>query len=235
MVSSLTLHPLSGSREMKVGIQFAFAFILSLRFHSMGCCPQLEWAIPFQSIYPRNPLKGKPKWFSCDSRLTRPAGPVIRGSRGDLLLRTKWGEKKDGHQVRETTHKQSEKHQGVNCIQPGSRLKCTSKRGSTSQQEGWGSRNFSLGSYTGKQELGGIRVWSGHLRWLRAGTFCGCSQNDTRFWPPFLLGGGGEAQFRDQDNSVVLIAPNTRSSKFIININHLRIVFLKTGIPSKLW
>jgi hypothetical protein len=32
-----------------------------------------------------------------------------------------------------------------------------------------------------------------------------------RFWPPFLLGvGGKEAQFRDQDNCVVLIAPNTR-------------------------
>ena len=45
--------------------------------------------------------------------MTHPAGPVIRGPRGDLLLRTKWGEKKDGHQVRETTRKQSEKHQGV--------------------------------------------------------------------------------------------------------------------------
>jgi hypothetical protein len=41
--------------------------------------------------------------------------------------------------------------------------KCTSKRGNTSQQEGWGSGNFSFGSYTRKQELGGIRVWSGHL------------------------------------------------------------------------
>ena len=38
--------------------------------------------------------------------------------------------------------------------------KCTSNRGSTStsQQEGWGSGNFSFGSYSGKQELGGIRV-----------------------------------------------------------------------------
>jgi hypothetical protein len=34
----------------------------------------------------------------------------------------------------------------------------TGKRGSTSQQEGWGSRNFSFGNYKGKQELGGIRV-----------------------------------------------------------------------------
>jgi hypothetical protein len=74
------------------------------------------------------------------------------------------GGEKDRHQGRETTRKQSEKHQDVNCIQQGSRLKCTSKRGSTSHQEEWGSRNFSLGSYTGKQELGGIRVWSGHWR-----------------------------------------------------------------------
>jgi hypothetical protein len=43
--------------------------------------------------------------------------------------------------------------------------KCASKRGNTSQQEGWGSRNFSFGNYTGKQELGSIRyiLWSGHL------------------------------------------------------------------------
>ena len=48
--------------------------------------------------------------------VTRPTGPVIRGSGGNLLLRTKWGVEKDGHEVREMTHKQSEKHQGVNCI-----------------------------------------------------------------------------------------------------------------------
>ena len=41
--------------------------------------------------------------------------------------------------------------------------KCTSKGGSTSQQEGWDSRNFPFGNYMGKQEIGGIRVWSGHL------------------------------------------------------------------------
>jgi hypothetical protein len=28
--------------------------------------------------------------------------------------------------------------------------KCTSKEGSTSQQEGWGSGNFSFGDYTGE-------------------------------------------------------------------------------------
>jgi hypothetical protein len=59
--------------------------------------------------------------------VTRPAGPVIRGSRGDLLLRTKWGEKKDGHQVRETTYKQSEKHQGVNCISQAQGLNAQAK------------------------------------------------------------------------------------------------------------
>ena len=36
---------------------------------------------------------------SADQRLTRPAGPVIRGSRGDLLLRTKWGVERDEHLV----------------------------------------------------------------------------------------------------------------------------------------
>ena len=63
---------------------------------------------------------------------------------------------------------------------------------------------FSFGSYKGKQELGGIRVWSGHRRWLRAGTFCGCSRNWCVSGPLFtpFSSGGGEAQFRDQDNSV---------------------------------
>ena len=73
----------------------------------------------------------------------------------------------------------------------------------------------------GKQELGGIRVWSGLRCWLRAGTFCGCSQNGVsvaNFWPPFLLGVGGEAQFRDQDNIVVLIAPNTLSDLGLVKI-----------------
>ena len=39
----------------------------------------------------------------------------------------------------------------------------------------------------------GQDIW----RWLRAGTFCGCSQNSVsvaRFWPPFLLGGRGPIQ-----------------------------------------
>jgi hypothetical protein len=35
-----------------------------------------------------------------------------------------------------------------------------------------------------------------------------------RFWPPFLLGVGGEAQFGDQDNRVVLIAPNRYKGQY---------------------
>ena len=91
--------------------------------------------------------------------------------------------------------------------------KCTSKGGSTSQQEGWGSRNFSFGSYTGKQELGGIRV---HLVVRTSGADLGLEHSVVvlrmvHWWPAFdpLFFLGGEAQFRDQDNSVVLIAPNT--------------------------
>ena len=90
--------------------------------------------------------------------------------------------------------------------------KCTSKGGSTSQQEGWGSGNFSFGNYTGKQELGGIRV---HLVVRTSGADLGLEHSvvvlgTVRWWPAFdpLFFSGGEAQFRDQDNSVVLIAPN---------------------------
>jgi hypothetical protein len=52
--------------------------------------------------------------------------------------------------------------------------KCTSKGGSISQQEGWGSRNFSFGNCTGKQELGGIRV---HLEIRTSGTDLGLEQS----------------------------------------------------------
>ena len=90
--------------------------------------------------------------------------------------------------------------------------KCTSKGGSTSQQEGWGSGNFSFGNYTGKQELGGIRV---HLEVRTSGADLGLEQSvvvlrAVCWWPAFdpLFFSGGEAQFRDQDNRVVLIAPN---------------------------
>jgi hypothetical protein len=52
--------------------------------------------------------------------------------------------------------------------------KCTSKRGSTSQQERWGRGNFSFGNYTGKQELGGIRV---HLEVRTSSTDLGLEQS----------------------------------------------------------
>jgi hypothetical protein len=91
--------------------------------------------------------------------------------------------------------------------------KCTHERGSTSQQEGWGRGNFSFGNYTGKQELGGIRV---HLVVRISGADLGLEHSvvvlgTVCWWPPFgpLFFSGVEAQFRDQDNSVVLIAPNT--------------------------
>jgi hypothetical protein len=69
-----------------------------------------------------------------------PAGPVIRGSRGDLLRRTKWGVERDEGLVRITTRRHSGMHQSSQMYLPGPRFKCTSKRGSAFQQEGWGSR-----------------------------------------------------------------------------------------------
>jgi hypothetical protein len=112
--------------------------------------------------------------------LTRPAGPVIRGSRGDLLLITKWGgrgRERRGPCANKDTETPFWNASKPQCISKGPRLKCASKgevpfsrkdgavelhkeKGeSTSQQEGWGKRiACSLGSYMGKQELGGIRV-----------------------------------------------------------------------------
>ena len=90
--------------------------------------------------------------------------------------------------------------------------KCTSKGGSISQQAGWGSRKFSFGNCTGKKELGGIRV---HLVVRTSGADLGLEHSlvvlgMVRRWPTFdpLFFSGGEAQFGDQDNRVVLIAPN---------------------------
>jgi hypothetical protein len=64
----------------------------------------------------------------------------------------------------------------------------------------------------GKQELGGIRV---HLEVRTSGADLGLEISvvvlgAVHRWPAFdpLFFSGGEAQFRDQDNSVVLIAPN---------------------------
>jgi hypothetical protein len=79
-------------------------------------------------------------------------------------------------------------------------------------KEGWGSGKFSFGSYMGKQELGGIRV---HLVVRTSGADLGLEHSvvvlrTVRRWPAFdpLFFSGGEAQFGDQDNRVVLIAPN---------------------------
>jgi hypothetical protein len=64
----------------------------------------------------------------------------------------------------------------------------------------------------GKQELGGVRV---HLEVRTSSSDLGLEQSvvvlgAVHWWPAFdpLFFSGGEAQFRDQDNSVVLIAPN---------------------------
>ena len=49
--------------------------------------------------------------------VTRPAGPVIRGSRGDLPLITKWGGlEKDEGLVRIMTGNRSGMHQSLKCI-----------------------------------------------------------------------------------------------------------------------
>jgi hypothetical protein len=74
--------------------------------------------------------------------------------------------------------------------------KCTSKGGSTSQQEGWGRRKFSFGNYMGKQELGGIRV---HLVVRTSGADLGLEHSvvvlrTVRRWPlltPFSPRGWG--------------------------------------------
>jgi hypothetical protein len=163
--------------------------------------------------------------------MTRSAGLVIRGSRGDLLLRTKLGgrerrgpcENNDTETFWVASRPQFiSQAQGLNAQAKGEVQVLISGRGgaielhkqkeNTYQWEGGAIEIFSFGSYTGKQELGGIRVWSGHQQWLRAGTVCGCSWNRCVGGPlltPFSSQGrGGEAQFRDQDNCVVLMDPN---------------------------
>ena len=90
--------------------------------------------------------------------------------------------------------------------------KCTSKRGSTSQQEGWGSGHFSFGSYTGKQELGGIRV---HLEVRTSSADLGLEQSvivlrPVRRWPTFdplfFWGWGGRPNSGLEYSVVVLIS-----------------------------
>jgi hypothetical protein len=80
---------------------------------------------------------------------------------------------------------------------------------------GMGQGYFSFGNYTTwKQELGDIRV---HLVVRTSGADLGPEHivvvlGMVRQWPAFdpLFFLGGEAQFRDQDNRVVLIAPNSK-------------------------
>jgi hypothetical protein len=71
---------------------------------------------------------------------------------------------------------------------------------------------FLLATTRGKQELGGIRV---HLVVRTSGADLGLEQSvvvlrAVLWWPTFdpLFFSGEEAQFRDQDNCVVLMAPN---------------------------
>jgi hypothetical protein len=112
--------------------------------------------------------------------VTRPAGPVIRGSQGDLLLITKWGGGRErrgscGNNDTETvlicikTPNVLRKAQGLNAQAKGEvQILISRRRGSIQAKgevliSGRGTIEIlSFGSYTGKQELGGIRVWSGH-------------------------------------------------------------------------
>jgi hypothetical protein len=60
------------------------------------------------------------------------------------------------------------KAQGLNAQAKGELQTLISGRGRAIQAKGevlmggWAIEIFSFGSYSGKQELGGIRVWSGH-------------------------------------------------------------------------
>jgi hypothetical protein len=89
---------------------------------------------------------------------------------------------------------------------------------------GVGQWKFSFGSYTGKQELGGIKV---HLVVRTSGADLGLEHSvvvlgAVRWWPSFnpLFFSWGEAQFRDQDNSVVLIAPKMRVFHKLPHFSH---------------
>jgi hypothetical protein len=125
--------------------------------------------------------------------LTHPAGPVIRGSRGDLLLRTKWGEG-------ETETKCEKRH--INSLRSikvslySARLKCTSKRGKYFSAGGMGQQKFFFWRLHGEARTWwyqGTSCGQNIRHWLKAGTICGCSRSGAsvaRFWPPFLLGGG---------------------------------------------
>jgi hypothetical protein len=71
---------------------------------------------------------------------------------------------------------------------------------------------FLLATTRGKQELGGIRV---HLEVRTSGADIGLEKSvvvlgEVHWWPAFdpLFFSGEEAQFRDQNNCAVLMAPN---------------------------
>jgi hypothetical protein len=59
--------------------------------------------------------------------VTRPAGPVIRGSRGDLLLRTKWGDRERRGPSARKTRKHSEWHQGPAVLRKAQGLNAQAK------------------------------------------------------------------------------------------------------------
>ena len=110
-------------------------------------------------------------------------------AKGEVLLSKRNGEVE--------MHKQRRKYFSAGGM---GQQKCTSKRGNTSQQEGWGIRNFSFGNYTGKQKLGGIRV---HLVVRTSGTDLRLEQSVVvlgvvhrwlAFDPLFFWGGGGPIQ-----------------------------------------
>jgi hypothetical protein len=77
----------------------------------------------------------------------------------------------------------------------------------------WGSRNLVVSGYLE------IRTSGADLGLEQSVVVLGAVRRWPAFDPPFLLGGGGEAQFGDQDNRVVLIAPNT---KVVASTHHLR-------------
>jgi hypothetical protein len=78
---------------------------------------------------------------------------------------------------------------------------------------GMGQQKFFFWRLHRKQEHGGIRV---HIVVRTSGADLGLEHSvvvlgTVRWWPAFdpLFFSGGESHFRDQDNRVVLIAPNT--------------------------
>ena len=110
-------------------------------------------------------------------------------------------------------HKQKGKY-----FSAGGMGQCTSKGGSTSQQEGWGSRNFSFGNYTGKQELGGIRV---HLVVRTSSADLGLEQSvvvlrSVSQWPAFdpLFFSWGRGPIQRSGQLCCLDTPNSNPASY---------------------